>query len=48
MKQNLRDWSAFAGLQLALCLAVFGSALWGARLLAPDRPQVFEPPGGLV
>jgi hypothetical protein len=35
MKQGLRDWSAFAGLQLMLCLFVFGSALWGARLLAP-------------
>jgi hypothetical protein len=43
MKRNLRDWSAFAGVQMVLCLAVFGSALWGTRLLAPldTAPALF-------
>lgn len=32
---TLRNWLFFAGLQALLCIAIFGSALWGARILAP-------------
>lgn len=35
MNKTLRNWLFFAALQVLLCLAVFGSALWGARILAP-------------
>ncbi len=43
MKSAFRDWGVFALIQAALCLAVYGSALWGARLLAPldIAPAIF-------
>jgi hypothetical protein len=43
VKCTFRDWAIFALTQAALCLAVYGSALWGARVLAPldIAPAIF-------
>jgi hypothetical protein len=44
MKNALRDWGVFSLVEAAICLAVFGSALWGARILAPldIAPAIFS------
>jgi hypothetical protein len=43
VKRAARDWGVFALVQAALCVAVYGSAIWGARLLAPldIAPAIF-------
>lgn len=43
MKRAFRDWGVFGLVQAALCVAVYGSAIWGARLLAPldIAPAIF-------
>lgn len=43
MKNAPRDWTVFALVQAAVCLAVYGSALWGSRLLVPldIAPAIF-------
>jgi hypothetical protein len=43
VKSSLRDWGVFALVQVTVCLAVYGSALWGARILAPldIAPAIF-------
>lgn len=43
MKNAFRDWGIFTLVQVVVCLAVFGSALWGARFLAPldIAPAIF-------
>lgn len=43
MKNALRDWGVFTLVQVVVCLAVYGSALWGARFLAPldIAPAIF-------
>jgi hypothetical protein len=43
VKNAFRDWGIFALVQVLVCLAVYGSALWGARFLAPldIAPAIF-------
>lgn len=43
MRNASRDWGIFALVQAAVCLMVYGSALWGARFLAPldIAPAIF-------
>lgn len=43
VKNVSRDWGVFTLVQAIVCLAVYGSALWGARLLAPldIAPAIF-------
>jgi hypothetical protein len=43
VKNAFRDWGIFTLFQASVCLAVYGSALWGARLLAPldIAPAIF-------
>jgi len=43
VKKGFRDWGVFTVVQVAVCLAVYGSALWGARFLAPldIAPAIF-------
>jgi len=44
VKNVFRDWGVFALVQVTVCLAVYGSALWGARILAPldIAPAIFS------
>lgn len=43
MRRRLREWGSFLLVQIFVCAAVYGSALWGARILAPldIAPAVF-------